>query len=61
MVPVRKVMAMLILSLLPVANAYTDSELTDMLKVGLGNVKRETINAPVTVEKGKVPHWLSGM
>lgn len=44
----------------PVAHAYTDAELTVMFRDGLRNVVRETIDAPVTVEKGSIPSWLSG-
>jgi hypothetical protein len=54
-------MAMLLSLALPVAYAYTDAERADMFKVGLSNVMRETINAPVTLEKGTIPDWLSGM
>ena len=31
-----------------------------MIGVGLGNVKHMTENAPVTIETGSVPTWLSG-
>lgn len=32
-----------------------------MLKDGLRNVAKETINGAVTLEQGTVPKWLSGM
>lgn len=51
----------LLLLALPVAHAYTDAELTDMLKDGFRNVMKETINAPVTIENGTIPNWLSGL
>lgn len=42
------------------AHAYTGDELTEMLRTGLGNVLRETINGDATLEKGTIPKWLSG-
>ncbi|XP_045174041.2 carotenoid isomerooxygenase-like [Mercenaria mercenaria] len=55
-----KATLLLLLLVFPVTHAYTDAELTEMLKAGLRNVVRETINAPVTVENGSIPQWLSG-
>lgn len=31
-----------------------------MLRLGLQDIKRETINGPVTLEQGKIPEWLAG-
>ncbi|XP_060575784.1 carotenoid isomerooxygenase-like [Ruditapes philippinarum] len=42
------------------AHAYSGDALTEMLKAGLGNIVKETINSPVTYEKGTIPTWLSG-
>ena len=41
-------------------HTYTGDKLTEMLKDGLRNAVIETINSPVTYEKGIIPSWLSG-
>lgn len=45
--------------LLPVYG-YTPEELQQMFSLGLQDIKRETINGPVTLEQGKIPEWLAG-
>lgn len=46
--------------LISIAHAFSNDELTEMLRVGLSNVVRETINGDVVLEKGNIPPWLSG-
>ena len=40
---------------------YTSDQMTSMIYTGIGNIVRETINGPVTLESGAIPDWLSGM
>lgn len=47
--------------LLPCAVAgYTPSQLQELLKDGLRNVVKETIDGDVTIESGSIPAWLQG-
>lgn len=46
--------------ILEVAAVYSESEITDMFKIGFGNIQKETINGETTVENGHIPTWLSG-
>ncbi|XP_053387890.1 carotenoid isomerooxygenase-like [Mercenaria mercenaria] len=53
-------LVLLSIAILSTAHAFSGNELTEMLKDGLGNVVKETINGVVTLEKGSIPVWLSG-